>query len=169
MGIARGLVQLVLLWGVAGLGMAYADSGDCSGNGPLVVGYAESWEPVQAPSFLGEWRLPVSSQAPDLMTEARVRVDLLRPANGKGALLSVNFSFPDPNPLGLPFTFERAELSWQSDGTAHSAQLDWSQNCNNPGRSLYPHQSWTALIEISSDSQNLIFESPVFRIWGSRN
>ncbi|MFL5812667.1 MAG: hypothetical protein ACJ763_03750 [Bdellovibrionia bacterium] len=154
-----------------GLNPAMARTG-CSGDEPLVVGYGEnapSNVALVAPSFFGEWRLPISAEDPDVMTYARVRVDILSGPDGHGAFLLMKFSFPDPQPWGLPFSFERVEFSWESQGRPHSVQMDWSEDCTGPGRSMFPGDEWSELLELSSDSGNLVFERPVFRVWGSRN
>jgi hypothetical protein len=148
---------------------AASASSSCFGDQPLVTGYSVDEAPLIAPSFMGEWRLPISSDDPDIITAALVRVDVLPKTDDQGALLSMSFSFPDPYPLGLPFTFERAEFSWESHGKKYTAQIDWSDDCSSPGRSMFPHDSWTASIDLSENSENLVFEHPVFRLWGSRN
>lgn len=103
------------------------------------------------------------------MTYARVQVDLMRGPDGHGAFLLMNFSFPDPQPWGLPFSFESAEFTWESHGKRHSARIDWSEDCTEPGKSMFPGDSWSALLELSESSADLVFEHPVFRVWGSRN
>jgi hypothetical protein len=148
---------------------AASASESCLGDEPLVTGYSADEAPLTAPSFMGEWKLPISAEDPDVITEARVHVDILPKADHSGAVLSLKFSFPDPFPLGLPFTFERAEFSWETHGKKHFAQIDWSDDCSSPGRSMFPHDSWSASIDLSENSENLVFEHPVFRLWGSRN
>jgi hypothetical protein len=151
----------LLFW--VGIGFARAESSDCSGNGPLVVEEPGSGVSVGSSTNLGEWRLPISSLNPDMMTEARVRLEIV------GTSLLMHFSFPDQYPWGLPFSFEKAEFRWESQGRLYLAQVDWSQDCSGPGRSLYPHQAWTASLDLGSDTQNLHMEKPEFRLWGSRN
>jgi hypothetical protein len=173
-----GVFGIVHFLGILGMGLTTAGATaqtstgtvtGCSGDEPLVVGFASNNAPVVVPSLFGEWQLPVSSQDPDVMTEARVRVELLSVPGGHGAILFMKFSFPDPLPWGIPFSLERAEFSWEIRGEKHSALADWSGDCTGPGRSMFPGDTWSETLVLSEEAENLVFEHPVFRIWGSRN
>jgi hypothetical protein len=145
----------------------------CDGEAPLLtvrsIEFKVDPSSVRVPAFLGEWRLPISPQDPQIVTAASVRVELLRSESGTRTVLWVGFSYASANPWGLPFTFEKAELSWMSAGKRFSKRMDWSQNCSSPGRSLFPHQTWHSEIELSSDENLWTLESPEFRLWGSQN
>lgn len=155
--------------GLAGVSLAYGDTGGCFGNEPLIVGYGGSSDSGEAPAFVGEWHLPISADSPEIMTDALVRVDIVTAPNGRGVSVAFNFSFPDPNPWGVPFTFQRAELSWESAGNHFSTLIDWSDDCSGPGKSMFPHQAFTALSDVDSSSLKGGMEMPIIKIWGSRN
>lgn len=154
---------------LAGVSLAYGESVDCSGNGPLIVGPGASVGSSHLPAKIGEWRLPVSSESPGEATAAVVRVDLINSPGRQGALVQLSFSFPDSNPWGLPFSFEGAELSWESGGAHFSAALDWTDHCSGPGVSMFPHQSWSATMDVDSSALKGGMIRPVFKVWGSRN
>src|SRR5688500_2885782 len=60
-------------------------------------------EPV---SLLGELRLPISAHRPELLTEARVRALINRNLDSGTLQLHLQFTFKDPRPVGLPFSFQ---------------------------------------------------------------
>lgn len=121
----------------------------------------------QTPKLLGEWRLPISANRPEMITEARVQLQLLKAEKG-GWKLRLAFSFPDPKPFGIPFTFQKARLTFTAAGEIYRAEYDWSQDCSGPGRSMFPGQSWSTLVDLPKNFDFSALENPVFQLWGAR-
>jgi hypothetical protein len=119
----------------------------------------------------GSWRLPLAPDRPDVLTHARFALSLKEPTRlERGWIASIEVSFPDPKPFGIPFSFEKLELAWMdSQGAAKSALLDWSQECSSPGRSLYPGQRWSQEWELPGTEQGFQPGTVEIRLWGSRN
>jgi hypothetical protein len=160
-------VEKSLRWGLPGLVFALsgAAAGDeCATQAPLIS--PPGWKEIQlatAPEILGEWPLPLSSEKPDVLTAARVRLTLLK--DGKARL---EFTFVDPKPYGIPFTFQRAELLWDGPDGPRSVSIDWSMGCAYAGRSLYPGQSWAVEMDLPDALADGTFEMLRFRLRGSR-
>lgn len=144
-------------------------SEECMGESPLL---ALEWDSValeDEPAPLGEWRLPLSAQQSGVLTEARLRVTLVKSLEAGGWAAKLDFLFPDPKPFGIPFTFQHAEISWATPAGIVTHRLDWSNGCSRPGRSLYPRQSWSTLLPVSETGPIRFLEQPRVRVWGSRN
>ena len=117
-----------------------------------------------------EWRLPVSAEKPNQLTQARVSLTLLPPANvGDPWKVRVKTSFPDPKPFGIPYSFEKIELRWSSSAESHHSLIDWTLDCSSAGRSLFPGQSWSEDREIHGSEGQAVLDAPSFSLWGSRN
>lgn len=133
--------------------------------------FETSWEviPLTSPvTPLGEWRLPFSPSHPEKLSEARLSINLIEDPTGRW-VAEIGLSFPDPKPFGIPFTFQKIELTWATANGAITTVLDWSQHCSSPGRSLYPGQNAQAKIELpnSYGMKNLV--APTVKLWGARN
>lgn len=143
---------------------------DCSSAQPLLVGSVDySIQLDETPRMLGRWALPVSPERPDLITAAFVAVQLTRSPEKNGWEATLSFGFPDPKPYGIPFTFQKAEISWGPANARSSMEIDWSAQCTSPGRSLFPRQNWLSTITLPASKNLAVPEAPVLRIWGSRN
>lgn len=137
---------------------------DCQYESPLLYRHFEEPLMVSDPRPLGEWRLPLSAYRPEIITEARVLSQLKQnQATGKWTAEFL-ISFPDPKPYGIPFSFRKIELKWRGSEGSQTFLLDWSDQCNNPGRSLFPGQRWAFSIPVGE-----ALESLEIRLWGSRN
>ncbi|MCC7440462.1 MAG: hypothetical protein IT285_02450 [Bdellovibrionales bacterium] len=139
---------------------------------PLLETHWEQWSPPDEPGValpLGEWRLPAAWNRPDLLTEAVIQAWAeVSPKAPDGVRVRVRFAFPSANPFGIPFTFQRLELSWHSEEGRHATVLDWSNECGDPGRSMFPRQSFEALMELPSRGAWPL-SAPRLRVWGSQN
>jgi len=161
------LVALVLI------GIAVVPSwaaADCADPKPILSVF---WEELPAPpgdTVLGAWRLPISSAEPEVITHARVDAKLARA--GADWRIALAFSFPDPEPYGIPFTFQRVIVERESAEGRRVAVLDWSFGCAGPGRSLFPGQRFDVAIPIG-EPEGLDdpdgFARLSIRLWGSRN
>ena len=128
------------------------------------------WDHVpldESPKYLGEWQLPINTHRPDIVTAARVQAQLVRDEKSRWKL-RLAFSFPDPKPFGLPFTFQRARLSFLYAGEVVQTELDWSFDCSGPGRGMFPGQSFSAMIDLPEGLEAHALDQPVFQLWGAR-
>lgn len=148
---------------------SFADEAGCWDEDPLLQVGWESLSIPEVPTVIGEWRLPVSSSRPEVMTEARVQMQLLSASKAGMSRVLFHFSFPDPKPYGIPFTFQKAVLLWASETGPMAASIDWSEACTGPGRGMYPRQSWSAVVDLPSLGSGAEIRNPSLRIWGSRN
>ena len=119
-------------------------------------------------------KLPVSVDRPELITEARLA--LVVGSSVKSALnpqLSAEFTFPDPKPFGLPFSFQALSLEWTSpqDHSAQRLVLDWADECSGIGFSLFPGQGRSEPIPFNDFGTDQGGWVPGFKVklWGSRN
>jgi len=145
-----------------------ANENSCVTERPL---FEASWAeliPANQAGPAGEWRLPLSPERPEVITEARMALsfDWIQDASGYQAM--VKLSFPDPKPFGLPFTFQKVELSWVDSAGPHSTTVDWSESCSGPGRSLFPGNQWFSPLGEPLPGSTPLVQARL-RIWGSRN
>ncbi len=143
----------------------FSYAADCFQDRPLASGELTEVLDDTASDAVREWQLPVSSSRPDVMTEARAKVHLFHSAEKGIWRARVTFSFPDPKPFGIPFSFQKVRLSWESG----SSELDWSYDCSGPGQSLYPRQSWSVEFDLEGSETSGALLKPTFTLWGSRN
>ena len=118
------------------------------------------------------WRLPIASDRPSVLTEARLSVQLQEPLSpGRPWTAVVRGYFPDPKPFGIPYTFERLALTWKAEAPEAQTEilLDWSSDCTSPGRSLFPGKQWTQEVELQGTESLTTLEQVQLRLWGSRN
>jgi len=173
-----GKIALFVTLGIAGMPSMLTttlaeESVPCIDTAPLL---RANWDtfPVEGDTTLGTWQLPVSASQPDLLTEARLQasVSISPSAMGPGQCqLHLLFSFPDPKPYGIPFSFQKVRFTWNAPAP-RSLELDWSDNCQGVGRSLFPGQSWSLSVEIPHESGAQApceFSDPELLLWGSRN
>jgi hypothetical protein len=142
----------------------------CPAGKPLLSVFWQETPPEPGEKGLGEWRLPISADEPDLVTHARVAARFVHA--GKGWAARLDFSFPDPEPYGLPFTFQRVSIERAGEEGRREAVLDWSFECADPGRSLFPGQSWSVEIPVGEPEgfdDPEVFTRLSLRLWGSRN
>jgi len=105
-------VALVLAFGVAASVRADYENTGCSGEGPLIVVEAllepvAQWETGGILYRSEEWRLPVSPHRPDVLTEARLKIEMNWTDHFyEAGDLKWSFTFNDPKPFGLPFSFQ---------------------------------------------------------------
>lgn len=147
--------------------LAHADS-SCLGEPLLDVAW-EELALVARPGSDAVFRLPVSPDRPDWITHAEVEISFHQSSvDGQwDALLS--FRFPDPKPYGIPFTFQGAEFTWRTPIGSSKGSVDWSEGCQQPGRSLFPGGSFHDGFELPGSIGVESFSGARFRVWGSRN
>ncbi len=149
----------------------------CWEDGPVVdltaeVSFGGGRVSFSSENGVGPVRLPLAPWKPDVLTEARI-LWVWMPSTGSvpnGAPhedgLTVSLSFPDPKPLGLPYTLQGFAFE-TSDGVW---VRDWSGHCESAGVSVFPHQSWSEQVslpdELSATTRPLRIR---VRAWGSRN
>lgn len=160
---------LSLFIACAWLAVASIAGDECDYGEPLLNVRWQSLPADPAGPALGEWRLPISAAFPDLITEARVQVRIFREDFSGRWKARIAMSFPDPKPFGIPFSFQKAQLSWEANDTHLVSEIDWSQSCTGPGRSLFPGQSWSTELELPVLEDQTQFINPVFTLWGLRN
>ncbi len=135
---------------------------DCQDEGPVLTTVIQA----ESGQSSGEWRIPLSVSRPEILTEARLRVDWVDVGS---SALKIKVHFPDPKPYGLPFTFQA--LAVEASGSAGSdvtrTTLDWTQDCSGPGRSLFPGGSWEEVLELNPSESAV--NSLRILLWGSRN
>lgn len=142
---------------------------DChDGTAPLLE---VEWRALHLdPDRPRQWKLPPRAGFSGGPTEARLGLQFLR-SEGKW-FASFSFTFPDPKPYGIPFSFERLELAWSnfSVKSEGAVEIDWSDACQAPGRSLFPGQSWSVRVELPENLANSeALSDASLRLWGSRN
>ncbi|MCM2277978.1 MAG: hypothetical protein NDJ89_07855 [Oligoflexia bacterium] len=142
---------------------------DCLSPEPLLSVTLDSITLQRSPIFVGEWKLPASEYRRDLLTEARVRLQLVKDDDTGNWQGQLEFAFPDPKPYGIPYSFQKAELSWENHRERNAAAIDWARECSGPGRSMYPGQSWSGTIDLWGSSSMDSISHPLIRIWGTRN
>ena len=149
---------------------AWAEQG-CTGDEPLID---TQWEAVP---FGGcgvatgpwEWPLPISFDHPDLLTAARVQVSVSKPSAFTNWKAKVHFTFNDPKPYGIPFTFQKMKLFFQTIKGESSVEVDWSRQCEDVGRGMFPGQSFTASVDLPDTQDVCAFAGGELRVWGGRN
>lgn len=140
---------------------------ECPGPTLLEAGW-ERWE-AQPGVSLGEWWLPPSPDRPEIRTEARLRATLeANPKDAEAANLVLTFDFPSAQPLGIPFTFQRVEISWLTPNGRWAETLDWADFCHDVGRSMFPRQSWSVRMPLP-ERPSWPLPNPILRLWGSQN
>ncbi len=118
------------------------------------------------------WRLPLSVDKPKVITEARFSIQLQEPLGpGRPWTAIVRGYFPDPKPLGIPYTFEKLTVTWSTPAQPErtEALLDWSGECTSPGRSLFPGKQWSQEWDLPGTENLPALEEVQIRVWGSRN
>ncbi|OFZ18274.1 MAG: hypothetical protein A2X94_07505 [Bdellovibrionales bacterium GWB1_55_8] len=155
-----GTIFAVILWTAPTHALAPEnDDSGCQLEGPLLTA---SWNGTMPENgLLGVWRIPLSPRHPEILTEAR----LLLEWESLGGVRAT-FSFPDPLPYGIPFSFQKIEVVWDDGSLTGTRLIDWSDDCSGAGRSLFPGQSWGVILEpsVSRPLRNLRL-----RLWGARN
>lgn len=117
-----------------------------------------------------DWKLPLSPEQPQAFTEARLSVTLLPPAgSSKLWTARIHAHFPDPKPFGIPYSFEKLAIRWLTPTGGVTASLDWTESCSQPGKSLFPGQSWSQEWEIPGTEGFSDLKNPSAELWGSRN
>jgi hypothetical protein len=159
----------VVLFGVSP-GVTFADGPvipDCWVEAP-VLDINSSWTgPASGAGgwLLGPFQLALAPWRPDIKTEARISWKV-QPA-AEGDRVEVRLTFPDPKPYGLPYTVQGFAI----DSRNQSLVLDWSHDCQDPGISVFPGQSWSG--EVAGPIETGLVTSPSenvrVRVWGSRN
>jgi hypothetical protein len=115
------------------------------------------------------WRLPINADHLDTLTYATLKLTLLPPSGERKTWAAqINVSFPDPKPLGIPYSFEKLELQWVSARGAATAILDWTQACTQVGRSLFPGQEWSQNWEIPGTEGLQELDHVTASLWGGR-
>jgi hypothetical protein len=149
-------VALVFTFGVAVSARAEYENTGCSAEGPLIV-VEGLLEPVAQGEQGGilyrseEWRLPVSPQRPDVLTEARLNIEMnWTDHSDEAGDLRWSFTFNDPKPFGLPFSFQamafiplwaEEQRQGRTPFPAEGGNVileDWSSECSDPGVSMFP-------------------------------
>jgi hypothetical protein len=154
---------------LATAGAAHSPREACPQDSPVLTSAWNALALGMSPDYIGEWQLPLSAQKPAVLTEARVRVDLLQAQDTREWNAQVSVTFPDPKPFGLPYTLERLVLQWTGPAGPQTAGIDWSKNCTQPGRSLFPGQSWTDSFALPGSETAWTIDAVSLRVWGSRN
>lgn len=143
---------------------------DCNGDPALV---SQTFETVGLGELfmeVGDWALPISASHPDVPSKARVHLELARASMIENWSAILHFSFADPvHPLGIPFSFQKIVLKWQSPSGPKSVELDWANSCRDTGRSLLPGQGWTAHLSLDETREYQSFKQLSFEVFGSRN
>ncbi len=112
----------------------------------------------------------MSPQVPTRMTYARLKVTLFPPDDTrKNWSAHIQMSFPDPKPFGLPYAAYRLVLSWQTTQGMNSATKDWTSDCMDAGRSLFPGQTWSEVWDVGATEGLSALSDPSISFWGSRN
>jgi hypothetical protein len=103
------------------------------------------------------------------MTEGRVTA-WVEPSlkSADGVALRVRFSYPTSQSLGLPFTFQGVELSWTAADGRRAVVLDYSEDCAQAGRAIFPRQAFESILELPTRGAWPLSE-PRLRVWGSQN
>jgi len=158
--------MIFLIWFVlfASQSLAFGETG-CLADQALIAQTtrAES-ESCGQPVSVGPWKLPISWDRPDVITAAQIEVEFRKPDQGSNWIAVVHLSFPDPLPLGIPFTFQKANLLW-----AHQEyEIDWSADCRNVGLGMFPGQSFDRIIELAQTEDVCELGELTFKLWGGR-
>jgi hypothetical protein len=164
----RACLMLSALLGGGIAGASPGETGSCTPDGILLE---LGWEGVGIGDSvtLGEWRLPMSPTHPEIITEARMELSIQPGPEGKNFRARVRFSFPDPKPLGIPFSFQLAVFEYDGPSGRGQAVLDWSDGCQQAGRSLFPRQEWEATTDLPGSRDLASLGRVRFYLWGSRN
>jgi hypothetical protein len=147
---------------------------DCYSNQPLAEVHSAAITlrpnaPTSTP--IGSIYLPFSASQPGVLTWARVQIfgDLAGESSAKFTLV---FDFEDPLPLGIPFTFQGAELEVAMEYEKPVLlQIDWSNACAGPGWSYFPRQKRTFEFTVPrthSRIEDLWLRFVHLRLWGGR-
>ncbi len=162
---------VVILTGLSGLwAERVAGAGDgCLGEGALSSRDLGTVAVANSPVPLGSWHLPVSASQAPKTSAAEVRMDLVEEEPGVWRF-QFYFSFIDPtSPWGIPYSFQKIRLTWESLGQPRSLWVDWSQSCSAVGHSLYPGQAWSVSEKILESELGQRLDHLQAEIYGSRN
>ncbi len=168
---------------ISGVGtLAFCETGNkkitCINDGVLLSSTIEFIDVYRSPNTLGEWELPLSPQKPEILTRAKIQLQLEKIESTSTTkpspnfwTLWVRFSFPDSEqPVGIPFTFPYMEISWKdARGNAVFHPIDFSNACQYPGRSLFPNQNWSVTVPLEVESEPTVFSNFKIKLWGARN
>lgn len=150
---------------VALLGIARAARATEGCTSSVAVLREQAFDPLTG----GAWRMPASVDRPEVVTHAAIAVASLPPdSTRKLWALRIQFAFPDPKPLGIPYSFEKLELRWQDADGPHRAILDWTDACTHPGPALYPGQMGQQTWEIPDTESLKSLQYPTLSVWGQR-
>jgi hypothetical protein len=143
---------------------------DCNGEEALV---SKSWDHIiLVTGGIGEWKLPVSSKKPDVITEAKASLKLVRKLELSGSrwYADLRIDFKNPEIIGsVGFNFSRARIEWNSGADLISAELDWTNSCTSPGPALYPNRGpIKAQLELTATENFHEIRDVRFRLWGSQ-
>lgn len=141
----------------------------CDGQAPVLELNLGPYD-LSAPSIvsLGEWWLPRSSDHPNSLTPAKVRLELHPDEVSADWTLIAYFSYNVE--LGIPYSFQMLQSDWitQKENSG-SGKLDWSNQCNSVGRSMFPHKKFSDSLVLTGAVSGTGFKSIKIRLWGSQN
>ena len=160
---------VVFLAGLAGLLLEQPSRADgvqgevgCLGEPALSSKDLGSIPLKDSPIPVGSWKLPTSS--------AQIRVDLAQDEDPLVWRFQFYFSFIDTkNPWGIPYSFQKIHVTWDTGTQTRELWLDWSAECSTVGRSLYPGQAWVAFEKVSQGEFMPRIENLRIAVFGSRN
>jgi hypothetical protein len=134
----------------------------CLEEGPLLV-----IRPANT-SLPGRWFFDTAPNS-QVRTHGSMEVRITPQSNEQAANMELIFDFDDPQPWGLPFTFQAVTVETESWFGKSFTVVDWSQGCGQPGRSLFPGQSWTVTIPLPFYPPNTALPIHQIAVYGARN
>lgn len=153
--------------------LAFATSTLCEEQQPLLEFRLGPFDPPPGSTVisLGEWRLPLSGDRPHELTDAKLRLELRRePEQSEWYLITFFHYDTAPDIVGLPFTFQKILLNWVNlKDLTGTDRLDWSNQCQEPGRSIMPGQKFTEQLRLNGASNRIGIKTLTIKLWGSQN
>jgi hypothetical protein len=138
------------------------------------------WEALELPKegesrSIGKFFLPMNQNHPNVISPGTLEVIISRDrlAGRESYWLDYVLALEDPYPLGLAYTYQKVQLTWESsEGSFRQAiSIDWSRECQSPGISLFNGQRYSGRVPVSfltaSDDMPVLQEFKV-EFWGGR-
>lgn len=120
---------------------------------------------------IGQWRLPHSPFQPQQLSMAKLGLTLRHIPEKNVWIAELHFTFDDPKPYGLPFSFQRAKLTWlrKNQRVREWIEWDWAHQCRGIGWSLFPGQNHKEEANFVKYQEQDEINFLHLQLWGARN
>ncbi len=113
------------------------------------------------------WALPNQASSPNDLSSARFELHWIFISAIGHWQANLLFTFGSPPDYGIPFSFQVIKFT-DSHSSRDSLIVDWSNQCHSPGRSLFPGQSFSDVIDFTEYTDPVHSPADLISIWGRR-